>query len=91
MKRARIPDYVLEFLALDVFRVLITSEDDRRFYRATLFEIGGFHAERNRIDQAIDALEGSPSRPRRGRPPKVQSMQAASGKRTMSLAARKRI
>jgi hypothetical protein len=40
--------------------------------------------ERNRIDQAIAALEGSS--PRRGRPAK-----AGSGTRTMSAAARKRI
>ena len=41
-------------------------------------------AERNRIDQAIAALEGSS--PRRGRPPK-----SAQHTRTMSPAARKRI
>lgn len=46
--------------------------------------------ERNRIDQAISALEGltSPA-PRRGRPPKATS---TGGKhRRMSIAARKRI
>jgi len=50
-------------------------------------------AERNRIDQAIVALEGSysSSRPRRGRPPKAQSPQSAPHKRTMSADARKRI
>jgi predicted ATP-grasp superfamily ATP-dependent carboligase len=40
-------------------------------------------AERNKLDQAIQALEGS--LPRRGRPPK------SSGKRTMSADARRRI
>jgi hypothetical protein len=45
--------------------------------------------ERNRIDQAIAALEGS--RPRRGRPPKSPSLHATPGRRTMSPAARKRI
>lgn len=50
-------------------------------------------AERNRIDQAIAALQGSDgsSRPRRGRPPKAQSSEAAPRQRTMSPAARKRI
>jgi hypothetical protein len=50
-------------------------------------------AERNRIDQAIAALEGSDSssRPRRGRPPKAHSSQATPGKRTMSAAARAKI
>src|ERR1017187_4683585 len=49
-------------------------------------------AERNRIDQAIAALEGSEasSRPRRGRPPKAPSSQPASGKRKMNAAARAR-
>jgi hypothetical protein len=46
-------------------------------------------AERNKLDQAIQALEGS--RPRRGRPPKSQASQSASAKRTMSPAARKLI
>jgi hypothetical protein len=41
-------------------------------------------AERNKLDQAINALEGS--RPRRGRPPK-----SAQRARTMSPAARRRI
>jgi predicted ATP-grasp superfamily ATP-dependent carboligase len=40
-------------------------------------------SERNKLDQAIQALEGS--LPRRGRPPK------SSGKRTMSADARRRI
>jgi hypothetical protein len=50
-------------------------------------------AERNRLDQAINALEGVnvPSTPRKGRPPKSQYSQPASGKRTMSPAARKLI
>jgi hypothetical protein len=50
-------------------------------------------AQRNRIDQAIAALEllDSSSHPRRGRPPKAQSPQTAPGKRTMSPATRKRI
>ena len=47
-------------------------------------------AERNRLDQAISALEGlTSSAPRRGRPPKAAS--AGGKRRTMSAAARKRI
>jgi hypothetical protein len=46
--------------------------------------VSDLKAQRNRIDQAVSALEGSALR--RGRPPK-----SASGKRTMSPAARKRI
>ena len=46
-------------------------------------------AERNRIDQAIAALDGS--HPRGGRPPKALSSQAGPRIRTMSPAARKRI
>ena len=46
-------------------------------------------AERNRLDQAISALEG-PSAPRRGRPPK-SSTTTGSGRRVMTAAARKRI
>jgi hypothetical protein len=45
--------------------------------------------EVSKLDAAITALEGS--RPRLGRPPKSQSSQPASGKRTMSPAARKKI
>jgi hypothetical protein len=50
-------------------------------------------AERNRIDQAIGALEGldAASRHRRGRPPKSQVSQPAPRKRKMSAASRKRI
>src|SRR5271166_1198894 len=52
-------------------------------------------AERNRIDQAISAVEGLflPSAARRGRPPKAKPATLAPGKqrRTMSAAARKRI
>jgi len=52
-------------------------------------------AERNRIDQAIAALEGlaSPSSVRRGRPPKAKQAARTPGKkrRRMSVAARKRI
>jgi len=50
-------------------------------------------AERDRIDQAIAALEGlSSSAPaRRGRPPKATRASAAGKARTMSPAARKRI
>ena len=50
-------------------------------------------AERDRIDQAIAALEGlSSSAPaRRGRPPKAKRASAAGKARTMSPAARKRI
>ena len=52
--------------------------------------ISELRTERNRLDQAISALEGlASSAPRRGRPPKAAS---AGGKRgTMSAAARKRI
>ncbi len=52
-------------------------------------------AERDRIYQAISAIEGlfSPSAPRRGRPPKAKPAAAAPGnkRRGMSAAARKRI
>src|SRR5664279_6372904 len=51
--------------------------------------------ERNRMDQAISALEvlASPSSPRRGRPPKAKPSPPASGKkrRGMNAAARRRI
>lgn len=51
--------------------------------------------ERNRIDQAISALEGltSPSPRRRGRPPKAKTAVPTAGtkRRRMSAAARKRI
>jgi hypothetical protein len=53
--------------------------------------------ERDRVNQAISALEqlqGIPSAPRRGRPPKNQasgSVISIPKKRTMSPAARKRI
>jgi hypothetical protein len=57
--------------------------------------VSNLKVERNRIDQAISALEGltSPSSVRRGRPPKAKQVSAASGKkrRGMSAAARKRI
>ncbi len=46
-------------------------------------------SERNRIDQAITALEGP--RRGRGRPRKMQPSRAASGRRPMGPAARKRI
>ena len=56
--------------------------------------VADLKAERNRIDQAISALEGRSlsSQVRRGRPPKAKQA-AASGKkrRVMSAAARKRI
>jgi len=48
--------------------------------------IDQLHAERDRLDQAIAALEGSA--PRRGRPPKGF---AGSKRRVMSAAARRRI
>jgi hypothetical protein len=51
-------------------------------------------SERGRINQAISALEGlaGPSAPRRGRPPKSQAAPTlVQRRRTMSLAARKRI
>jgi len=52
--------------------------------------VSDLRAERNRIDQAISALEGltSPA-PRRGRPPKSTS--TGGKRRRMSAAARKRI
>jgi len=57
------------------------------------------HTERDRVNQAIAALEtlqGVSSRPRRGRPPKSLSQNSGRvismpKKRTMSPAARKRI
>ena len=52
--------------------------------------VSDLKAERNRIDQAISALEGLTSTaPRRGRPPKATS--AGGKRRRMSPAARKRI
>ena len=57
--------------------------------------VSNLKVERNRIDQAISALEGltSPSSVRRGRPPKAKQASPAPGKkrRGMSAAARKRI
>src|SRR5271169_6651917 len=56
--------------------------------------VSGLKAERNRIDQAISALEGltSGSPARRGRSPKAKQAAPAAGKRrSMSAAARKRI
>ena len=56
--------------------------------------VSDLKAERDRIDQAIAALEGlsSSSPARRGRPPKAKQASSAAGKgRTMSPAARKRI
>ena len=49
--------------------------------------------ERNRINQAVSALEGLASPARRGRPPKAKHVAPATGKkrRRMSPAARKRI
>src|SRR5664279_3800471 len=52
--------------------------------------VSDLKAERNRIDQAISALEGLTSTaPRRGRPPKSTS--TGGNRRRMSAAARKRI
>ena len=52
--------------------------------------ISELEAERNRLDRAISALEGLTSSARKlGRPPKKAS--AGGRRRTMSLAARKRI
>ena len=50
-------------------------------------------SERGRINQAISALEGlaGPSAPSRGRPPKSQAAPTLQRRRTMSLAARRRI
>jgi hypothetical protein len=56
--------------------------------------VSDLKAERNRIDQAISALEGltSGSSPRRGRPPKPkQAVASSKNRRGMSAAARKRI
>src|ERR1017187_3109904 len=56
--------------------------------------LAGLRSERGRIKQAISALEGlaGPSAPRRGRPPKSQAAPTlVQRRRTMSLAARKRI
>src|SRR5271165_1322804 len=52
--------------------------------------VSSLKAERNRIDQAISALEGLTSTaPRRGRPPKATT--TGGKRRRMSAAARKRI
>jgi hypothetical protein len=52
--------------------------------------VSDLKAERNRIDQAISALEGLTSTaPRRGRPPKA--ITTGGNRRRMSAAARKRI
>ena len=72
---------------------------DHPDHPATLFRmdinqiVADLTAERNRIDQAIAALEGSAvsSQPRRGRPPKALTSQPPPGERKMSPAARKRI
>ena len=55
--------------------------------------VADLKAEVNRIENAIAALLGVKvsSTPRRGRPPKSQGSKPATGKRTMSPAARKRI
>ena len=57
--------------------------------------VSDLKVERNRIDQAISALEGltSSSPPRRGRPPRAKTVVPPAGKkrRGMSAAARKRI
>jgi hypothetical protein len=56
--------------------------------------VSDLKVERNRIDQAISALEGlaSSSPPRRGRPHKAKTaLPTASKRRRMSTAARKRI
>jgi len=57
--------------------------------------VSDLKAERNRIDQAISALEGLTPAPshRRGRPPKAKQAAPAPGKshRGMSASARKRI
>jgi hypothetical protein len=55
--------------------------------------VAALTAERNKLDQAINALEGVnvPSTPGRGRPPNSHASQLASSKRTMSPAARKLI
>lgn len=57
--------------------------------------VSDLKVERNRIDQAISALEGltSSSPSRRGRPPKAKAAVPTAGKkrRRMSAAARKRI
>ena len=52
--------------------------------------VSALKEQRGRIDQAVAALEGLGSPPRRGRPPKATSTQSRS-RRHMSAAARKRI
>lgn len=52
--------------------------------------VSDLKAERNRLDQAIAALEGGRSSNRRGRPPKLAST-TGRPRRHMSAAARKRI
>ena len=53
--------------------------------------VADLKAEVNRLENAITALLGLGGAPRRGRPPKSQVSQSATGKRTMSPAARKLI
>lgn len=53
--------------------------------------VSELRAEVSRIENAIAALLGLGGVHRRGRPPKSQASQSATGKRTMSPAARKRI
>src|SRR5271157_1615914 len=56
--------------------------------------VSDLKAERNRLDQAISALEGlaGSSAPRRGRPPKSKATPTITPRRrSMSAAARKRI
>jgi hypothetical protein len=57
--------------------------------------VSDLKVERNRIDQAISALEGltSSSPPRRGRPPRTKTPVPTAGKkrRGLTAAARKRI
>ena len=80
-------------------RLTVPSTDAHSLHPATLFLmnihqiVSDLTAERNKLDQAINALEGVnvPSTPRRGRPPKPQPSPPATGKRTMSPAARKKI
>lgn len=53
--------------------------------------VSELRAEVSRIENAIAALLGLGGAPRRGRPAKSQVSQSATGKRTMSPTARKRI
>lgn len=53
--------------------------------------VGQLRQQRNQLDAAISALEGDPTAPRRGRPPKGAPALQAGRRRTMSAVARAKI